>query len=314
MRGTLVIIFVLMVLTVHSPVKGKIFGRCEIIKELQKAKISRSFFSNWICLMESESGMNTALMTGPKTASSYSYGILQINSNKWCARGRTGGNCNKRCEDFLNDDIQDDIVCAKKIVYQDGFKAWDGWMKKCKNKPLPDISNCIRRRRMVEIETDPILMIGLWIVFILMIVTVHSPVEGKIYTQCEAARQLVIARISRSFISNWVCLMKYESGMNTHLVTGPKRGSSYSYGILQINSAEWCTRGHRGGNCDKRCEDYLSDDIQEDIVCAKKIFDQHGFKAWDGWVKNCKNKPLPNLAHCFRRKRMAIEVETELIL
>ncbi|XP_012063536.1 PREDICTED: uncharacterized protein LOC105626854 [Atta cephalotes] len=314
MRGTLVIIFVLMILTVHSPVKGKIFGRCEIIKELQKAKISRSFFSNWICLMESESGMNTALMTGPKTASSYSYGILQINSNKWCARGRTGGNCNKRCEDFLNDDIQDDIVCAKKIVYQDGFKAWDGWMKKCKNKPLPDISNCIRRRRMVEIETDPILMIGLWIVFILMIVTVHSPVEGKIYTQCEAARQLVIARISRSFISNWVCLMKYESGMNTHLVTGPKRGSSYSYGILQINSAEWCTRGHRGGNCDKRCEDYLSDDIQEDIVCAKKIFDQHGFKAWDGWVKNCKNKPLPNLAHCFRRKRMAIEVETELIL
>ena len=157
MRGTLVIIFVLMVLTVYSPVKGKIFGRCEIIKELQKAKISRSFFSNWICLMESESGMNTALMTGPKTASSYSYGILQINSNKWCARGRTGGNCNKRCEDFLNDDIQDDIVCAKKIVYQDGFKAWDGWMKKCKNKPLPDISNCIRWRRMAEIETDPIL-------------------------------------------------------------------------------------------------------------------------------------------------------------
>ena len=156
-------------------------------------------------------------------------------------------------------------------------------------------------------------MIGLWILFVLMIVIVHSPVEGKIYTQCEAARQLVIARISRSFISNWVCLMKYESGMNTHLVTGPKRGSSYSYGILQINSAEWCTRGHRGGNCDKRCEDYLSDDIQEDIVCAKKIFDQHGFKAWDGWVKNCKNKPLPNLAHCFRRKRMATE-ETELIL
>lgn len=152
------------------------------------------------------------------------------------------------------------------------------------------------------------------ILFILMIVTAHSPVEGKIYTQCEAARQLAIARISRSFISNWVCLMKYESRMDTHLVTGPKRGSSYSYGILQINSAEWCTRGHRGGKCNKRCEDYLSDDIQEDIVCAKKIFDQHGFKAWDGWVKNCKNKPLPNLAHCFRQKRMATKIETDSVM
>lgn len=92
--------------------------------------------------MQSESGLNTNLITGPKTASSYSYGIFQINSNKWCSRGRRGGICNKRCEDFANDDIQDDIVCAKMIYSQDGFKAWEGWMKKCKNRPLPNIGNC----------------------------------------------------------------------------------------------------------------------------------------------------------------------------
>ncbi|KYN05860.1 Lysozyme c-1 [Cyphomyrmex costatus] len=156
MKGSLVILFVLTIVIVHSSVEGKIFGRCEAVKELQKARISRSFLSNWVCLMESESGMNTALMTGPKTASSYSYGILQINSAKWCARGRAGGNCSKRCEDFLSDDIQDDIACAKKVFDQDGFKAWDGWMKKCKNKPLPDISNCIRRRRMAENDCNAV--------------------------------------------------------------------------------------------------------------------------------------------------------------
>lgn len=138
------ILFVLTIVTVSTSVEAKVFTDCELVKELQRAKISNAFTSNWICLMQSESKMDTTLVIGPKTASSYSYGILQINSAKWCTRGRKGGNCNKRCEDFLNDDIQDDIACAKKIFDQEGFKAWDGWMKKCKSKPLPNISHCKR--------------------------------------------------------------------------------------------------------------------------------------------------------------------------
>lgn len=148
MRGSWVILFVLTVVTVRAPVEGKILEQCDAVKELERAKISKTLISNWVCLMQSESGMNTALVTGPKTASSYSYGIFQINSSKWCTRGRTGGTCNKRCEDFLNDDIQDDITCAKKIFDQQGFKAWDGWTKKCKNKPLPNLAHCTRKRRM----------------------------------------------------------------------------------------------------------------------------------------------------------------------
>jgi len=148
-----------MIVTVYSSVEGKIFTKCKAVEELQHAKISRSLMSNWICLMQSESGMDSRLVTGPKTASSYSYGILQINSAKWCTRGRKGGICNKRCEDFLHDDIQEDIECAKIIYAREGFKAWDGWLKKCKNKPLPTIENCKRRRRMVaETEFNPAIL------------------------------------------------------------------------------------------------------------------------------------------------------------
>ncbi|XP_043284525.1 lysozyme c-1-like [Venturia canescens] len=125
--------------------EAKILAECDAVKELQRGGISRSLISNYICLMKSESDMNTSLITGPKTASSYSFGIFQINSLKWCARGRAGGVCNKRCEDFANDDIQDDIVCAQKIVASNGFKDWDGWLKKCKGKPLPNIAHCKRR-------------------------------------------------------------------------------------------------------------------------------------------------------------------------
>lgn len=150
---------ILAVATVRSPVEGKIYTNCEAAKELQRAKINRSFFSNWICLMQSESRMNSTLMTGPKAASSYSFGILQISSAKWCTRGRKGGICNKRCEDFLNDVIQDDIACGIKIFNQDGFKAWDGWLKKCKNNQnnLPNIANCKRWRRRMAAPVESIL-------------------------------------------------------------------------------------------------------------------------------------------------------------
>ncbi|XP_032675511.1 lysozyme [Odontomachus brunneus] len=145
--GNLWVILLISIITItHLPVEGKVMAQCDVVRELMRAKISRSFISNWICLMQSESGLDTRVVKGPKTASSYSYGIFQINSVKWCTRGRAGGLCNARCEDFANDDIQDDITCAKKIYNRDGFKAWDGWMKNCKNKPLPNIGNCRRRR------------------------------------------------------------------------------------------------------------------------------------------------------------------------
>ncbi|XP_076241860.1 lysozyme c-1 [Calliopsis andreniformis] len=136
---------ILAVLLIDGQVDAKILTECEAVRELQQAQIPRSLISNWICLMQSESGLNTQLVTGPKTASSYSFGIFQINSAKWCSRGHTGGICNKRCEDFANDDIKDDIACAKIIHDREGFKAWDGWTKKCKNKPLPNIGKCKRR-------------------------------------------------------------------------------------------------------------------------------------------------------------------------
>ncbi|KAK0093752.1 hypothetical protein PV326_012758 [Microctonus aethiopoides] len=133
-----------------TEINAKVLPMCTAVQELKRGGISNTYISNWVCLMKHESGLETSLVTGPGTASSYSYGVFQINSNKWCVRGRKGGVCNAKCEDFSNDDISDDIVCAKKIHEMEGFKYWKGWMNKCKNKPLPDISSCKRRRRAID--------------------------------------------------------------------------------------------------------------------------------------------------------------------
>lgn len=134
----------------------------------------------------------------------------------------------------------------------------------------------------------------------------YLPVEGKIMTTCEAVRELLKAKFSKTFMSNWICLMKHESGMNTNLITGPKPPiASYSYGIFQINSHRWCGRGYVGGLCNSRCEKFADDNIQDDAVCANRIFNQEGFKWWQGWVRNCKGKQVPDVSHCWRSKRMA---------
>jgi lysozyme len=51
--------------------------------------------------------------------------------------------------DLLNDDIKDDIKCAKEIFARTGFKAWRGWENRCKststsekNPNLPNLTNC----------------------------------------------------------------------------------------------------------------------------------------------------------------------------
>uniref|UniRef100_A0A1A9V9X4 lysozyme n=1 Tax=Glossina austeni TaxID=7395 RepID=A0A1A9V9X4_GLOAU len=42
---------------------------------------------------------------------------------------------------FLNDDISDDVECAKRIFEQKGFQYWNGWSTYCRNQQnLPNLS------------------------------------------------------------------------------------------------------------------------------------------------------------------------------
>ncbi|KFB51620.1 AGAP007385-PA-like protein [Anopheles sinensis] len=132
----------LMLLAQSSIVRAKVFEKCPLARTLDREQISsRSLISNWVCLIMAESGADTAKLTTLPNESK-SYGIFQINSKTWCREGRKGGTCNKACEDFLTDDLADDIECAKKIYQEGGFGAWKGWVNKCKQKTLPDLSGC----------------------------------------------------------------------------------------------------------------------------------------------------------------------------
>ncbi|KAF9423704.1 hypothetical protein HW555_001030, partial [Spodoptera exigua] len=70
------------------------------------------------------------------------YVLSQINNKDWCKKGRKGGHCNIKCEDLLNEDLADDVRCAKRIYDRVGFKAWPTSFSYCKENSLPDLSRC----------------------------------------------------------------------------------------------------------------------------------------------------------------------------
>ncbi|XP_030368953.1 lysozyme isoform X2 [Scaptodrosophila lebanonensis] len=131
-----VLLLLLLIIQQGEPKK---FQRCELTRELvEKYNFDKTFLSNWICLVEHESNLNTSAIT--YRSRSTNYGLFQIGSRDYCSETRKGGLCNQKCEAFSNDDIADDIACARMIQEREGFKYWSGWDRYCRDqRNLPNL-------------------------------------------------------------------------------------------------------------------------------------------------------------------------------
>ncbi|XP_078416530.1 lysozyme C-2-like [Cetorhinus maximus] len=112
---------------------GKVYEKCELV-QVFKDKGLDGFdghsLANWVCVVESESKFNSNLRTKITN-----YGIFQINSRRWCDDGISKFShnlCQINCTSLLDDDITDDIECAKEVALsQLGIENWPGWRKSC---------------------------------------------------------------------------------------------------------------------------------------------------------------------------------------
>ncbi|XP_070592196.1 lysozyme C, milk isozyme-like [Erythrolamprus reginae] len=122
--------------------EAKIYTKCELASILKRHGMDGFHgysLGNWICMAYYESKYNSRLVGPRNWDGSYDYGIFQINSRWWCNNysGRTSNGCKKNCSAFKNDDITDDIVCAKRIVKDPNkMNAWVAWRNKCKGTNL----------------------------------------------------------------------------------------------------------------------------------------------------------------------------------
>ncbi|XP_066154693.1 lysozyme-like [Euwallacea fornicatus] len=127
---------IVLVLLLVYDADAKVFTKCGLTKELLNNGFERSYVGNWVCLIESESGKNTAKVT-EKADWTKSLGLFQINDKEWCKWGSIGGKCQIKCETLIDENIQDDSICAKKVQRDLGFRAWEGWMRSCYGRKLP---------------------------------------------------------------------------------------------------------------------------------------------------------------------------------
>uniref|UniRef100_A0A240PLP5 Glycosyl hydrolases family 22 (GH22) domain-containing protein n=1 Tax=Anopheles christyi TaxID=43041 RepID=A0A240PLP5_9DIPT len=139
--------FIVTVIALLGTSNGKIFTKCELARLLAQNGIPGVVLPDWMCLVQHESGFNTAALNTKNSNGSRDYGIFQINNRFWCAEGRAGANeCKLQCSSLRDDNILDDINCAKLIYSRHGFNAWAAWRDKCRMKPKPSVKECFKKR------------------------------------------------------------------------------------------------------------------------------------------------------------------------
>ncbi|XP_060615718.2 lysozyme C-like [Anolis sagrei] len=121
--------------------QAKLFDRCElahVLKDNGMDGFEGSSLADWICMSFFETGFDSEAVDWHKDGTK-DYGIFHVNSGWWCKDESLDSSsenlCSMSCKDLLNDDIIDDINCAKKIVQDpQGMGSWDQWLKHCKNQ------------------------------------------------------------------------------------------------------------------------------------------------------------------------------------
>ncbi|XP_018013227.1 lysozyme c-1-like [Hyalella azteca] len=125
----------LAVISLSASCHGKIYTKCALAKELKCVYgFAQSSLADWVCLVQHESSFNTAAVGQNK--GSKDYGLFQINDYYWCNSGTGTNDCNINCDKLKDNNIADDVKCAKKIFARHGFNAWYGWKNNCKGKNL----------------------------------------------------------------------------------------------------------------------------------------------------------------------------------
>lgn len=119
----------------------KVYERCELATELKEVHgIPEDQVATWVCIAQHESQFNTSAVGHLNGDGSGDHGLFQISDLYWCSPPGNGWACGVSCADLEDDDIKDDVVCAKRIYRQhqrlsgDGFTAWAVYGAHCSNK------------------------------------------------------------------------------------------------------------------------------------------------------------------------------------
>lgn len=143
-------LLLVLILCVCSTVRARVYERCELARELRdKHQISQAHVPIWVCIAQHESNYNTSAVNWD----SGDHGLFQISNLFWCSPPGNGHACGLSCASLEDDNIEDDIACAKRIHREhtrlsgDGFNAWVVYQTYCKGPQVQKyVEGCFQNR------------------------------------------------------------------------------------------------------------------------------------------------------------------------
>ncbi|KAL1455992.1 hypothetical protein WDU94_000750 [Cyamophila willieti] len=121
------------------------FKPCELARILLDNEISIEDVSTWICIARYESTFNSSAVGHMSGDGSLDHGLFQINDRYWCTdKDDDILACGITCKALEDDDLTDDIACARRIYRAhkrqagNGWSAWAVYPHYCTNKEKND--------------------------------------------------------------------------------------------------------------------------------------------------------------------------------
>ncbi|KAM5289232.1 alpha-lactalbumin [Ctenodactylus gundi] len=117
----------------------------------------------------------------------------------------------------------------------------------------------------------------------LFLVSILLPaMQAKQFTKCELSQALKALDGHRGVtLAEWICIIFHMTGYDTQTIV--KNNGSRDYGLFQISDKDWCesSQSPQSRNlCGISCDEFLDDDLTNDIMCAKKILEREGIDRW----------------------------------
>ncbi|ELK08414.1 alpha-lactalbumin [Pteropus alecto] len=116
--------------------QAKQFTKCELSQVLKDMDgYGGITLPEWICTIFHSSGYDTETIINNN--GKREYGLFQINNKLWCRDNRklqSRNICDISCDKFLDDDLTDDVICAKKILDSEGIDYWLAHKPLCSEK------------------------------------------------------------------------------------------------------------------------------------------------------------------------------------
>lgn len=135
------------------------FDECEFAVELYtRHEIEEDEMYKHLCVADVELETNSTKVRGDSSF----FGLYQIGSDWWCKKEKAGGACKIKCSSLANEDISDDVACAKIIIRDQGLSSWGKNDQNCKSDYEQRSANCLH---LIEKRVD----IAKWIFSVLLI-------------------------------------------------------------------------------------------------------------------------------------------------